>query len=283
MVVVWIILIVLAVWLYMIWPAKPSADARAKFAGRSYAHRGLYDNDAGVPENSLAAFEAAMQHGYGCELDVQFTRDKQLIVFHDNDFLRTSGVATAVWDMDYDEMRALPLFGTDQYTPLFAEVLDVVAGRGPLIVEIKAEGRDQAWYDELCAATMALLRDYDGDYCVESFHPMVVRWFRFHAPDAVRGQLVNGRRSSPNLPFLLAFSIEQLWSNMLTRPHFIAYNERDRNRALRIVQRLGAMTVMWTVKTPERHAELAKVEDAIIFERYMPAAVYVVARRNALR
>lgn len=259
-----------ALWLFLVFPARPSAAARETFAGRSYAHRGLYDNEAGVPENSLPAFERAMQAGYGCELDVQFTKDKQLIVFHDNDFERSSGVKTPVWELTYAEILQLPLFGTEEKVPLFREVLETVGGRNPLIVEIKAEGRNMAWYAGVCEAAMAQLRDYAGDYCVESFHPMVVRWMRRHAPEVVRGQLVNGRASSPNLPGWLAFSLEQLLSGFLTRPHFIAFKEQDRNRALRIVQKLGAMTVVWTVRDQKRHDELSRVEDAIIFEHYLP-------------
>lgn len=269
-----IVVLLAALYLWLIFPARPDDAAQATFARRTYAHRGLYDNDAGVPENSLPAFENAMQHGYGCELDVQFTKDKKLIVFHDNDFGRSSGVDTPVWELTYDEILALPLFGTDEKVPLFTEVLACVAGRGPLIVEIKAEEIDRPWYYELCAATMAVLREYKGDYCVESFHPMVVRWLRRNAPDVVRGQLVNGVKSSPNLTPLVSFPVAQLLSSFLTRPHFIAYKEQDRNAALRLSQKLGAMTVMWTVRSKERCDELEKVEDAIIFEHFLPEPRY---------
>ncbi len=282
MTVLWILLgavvLIAALWLFMIFPARADDTARQKFAGRCYAHRGLYDNAAGLPENSLPAFENAMRKGYGCELDVQFTKDKKLIVFHDNDFKRSSGVDTPVWELTYEEILRLPLFGTAEKVPLFSEVLRTVDGRNPLIVEIKAEGLNMAWYAEVCAATMEALRGYKGDYCVESFHPMVVRWLRRNAPSVIRGQLVNGHASSPNLPFSIAFPIEQLWTNFLTRPHFIAYKEQDRNAALRIVQKLGAMSVMWTVRSPERHAELIKQEDAVIFEHYQPEPRYAAGQ-----
>ncbi len=274
----WIALAVVAalaaLYFWLLWPGRATAQARKTFARRAYAHRGLYDNEGGVPENSLPAFERAMQRGYGCELDVQFTRDKQLIVFHDNDFKRASGVDKKVWELTYDEILALPLFGTNERVPLFSEVLACVAGRNPLIVEIKAEGIDCPWYYEVCAAALAQLRGYRGDYCVESFHPMAVRWFRKNAPDIVRGQLVNGVKSSPNFPLAVSWPTAQLLTSFLTRPHFIAYKEEDRNRALRLSQKLGAMTVMWTVRTQSRYDQLAAVEDAIIFERFAPPANY---------
>ncbi len=261
-----------ALWLFLIFPARADEAVRGRFARRCYAHRGLYDNEAGIPENSLPAFENAFRKGYGCELDVQFTRDRQLVVFHDNSLKRACGVDANVWDMTLAELRALPLFGTQERIPLFSELLDTAdaLAQQPLIVEIKAEGRDLTWYGELCAAVMAELHRHTAEYCVESFHPAVVRWLRLHEPQVVRGQLVNGRRSSPNLPAPLAFALEQLLSGFLTRPHFIAFKEQDKNGALRVVRALGAMSVMWTVRTPERHAALCKTEDAIIFEHYEP-------------
>lgn len=263
-----------ALYLWLVFPGRVSQQARQAFARRAYAHRGYYDNENGIPENSLPAFERAMQNGYGCELDVQFTKDKQLIVFHDNDFKRSSGLDTPVWELTYDEILSLPLFGTRERVPLFSEVLACVAGRGPLIVEIKAEGIGCQWYYEVCAATLALLRDYQGAYCVESFHPMAVRWFRKNAPDVVRGQLVNGVKSSPDFPAVVSWSAAQLLTSFLTRPQFIAYKEQDRNGALRLAQKLGALTVMWTVRTQERYDALAAVEDAIIFERFAPVPKY---------
>lgn len=266
-----VLLALAALYFFMIWPKRPTKDEYARFAHRSYAHRGFFDNEAGVPENSLAAFEAAMQNGYGCELDVQFTKDKQLIVFHDNDYLRACGVDKPVWELTYDEIKDFRLFGSDERVPLFSEVLDTVGGRQPLIVEIKAEGINVAWYYDVCVATLRELRGYNGDYCVESFHPLVVRWFRKNAHDIVRGQLLMARRSYTDfLPAPAPFMLSQMLTNCLTRPHFMAYREDDPPGPLRLVQKLGAMTVMWTVMTQQRHDELTKTDDAIIFDHYKP-------------
>ncbi|MEG0912028.1 MAG: glycerophosphodiester phosphodiesterase family protein [Oscillospiraceae bacterium] len=263
-----------AFYLYLVFPTRVSKEQREIFANRCYAHRALYDNKTDRPENSLPAFEAAMRAGYGCELDVQFTKDKKLIVFHDNDFLRSSGVDKKVWELTYDEIKQIKLFESSESVPLFSEVLSTINGREPLIVEIKAEQLTNEWYSELCDATLQMLRGYRGDFCVESFHPVVVRWFKKNAPDVVRGQLVNARRSSPNIDPIIVFPVEQLITGFLTRPHYIAYKEQDRNLALRIVQKLGAMSVMWTVRTQERQNELCKAEDAIIFESYTPAPFF---------
>lgn len=269
------IAVLAAVYLYLIWPARADEKAWATFARRNYAHRALFDNTTDRPENSLAAFRAAVEGGFGCELDVQFTSDKKLIVFHDNDYGRACGDDRPVWEVPWAQAKELRLFGSEETVPLFEDVLRTVNGRVPLIVEVKAEAiNDNGWYRELCAAVYDVLKDYDGPWCVESFNPVAVRWFKKNAPRAVRGQLVNGRRSSPDLSPLAAFGMEQLLTSAWTRPHFIAYKEQDRNFALRLAQKLGAMTVMWTVKSPARHAQLQQVEDAIIFEGYVPAPTY---------
>ena len=131
-----IVAVLAAVYLFLIFPGQSSEEDRAPFMHRNFAHRGLYDNEKGVPENSLAAFRAAMENGYGCELDVQFTKDKQLIVFHDNDYKRACGVDKPVWELTLEEAKELRLFGTDERIPTFREVLDTIAGQNPLIVEI---------------------------------------------------------------------------------------------------------------------------------------------------
>lgn len=258
---------------FMMWPARPTKAQRSVFARRAYAHRGLFDNETSRPENSLAAFAYAMQKGFGCELDVQFTKDKQLIVFHDADYKRACGVDKKVWELTYDEIETFRLFGTDQKIPLFQEVLDVVAGRQPLIVEIKAEGVGMQWYAQQCAAVLAMLRTYDGAYCVESFHPLVVRWFYKNARDIMRGQLVNGAQRNKHLPKIVSVFIAFLLTNIVNRPHFIAYNEKDRNIALRLAQKLGAMTVVWTVRSQERYDQLKNIEDAIIFDQFIPLSL----------
>ncbi|MEG1305237.1 MAG: glycerophosphodiester phosphodiesterase family protein, partial [Oscillospiraceae bacterium] len=251
-------------YLFLMMPARATREQRAIFERRTYAHRGLYDNEKGVPENSLAAFEAAMRAGYGCELDVQFTSDKKLIVYHDNDFKRACGIDKKVWEMTFAEVRELRLFATDEKVPTFEEVLEVVGGKEPLIVEVKAERLNKKWYDEVCEDTMKLLRGYKGEYCVESFHPLAVRWFKKNAPEVVRGQLINGRKSSPSLNAAIGFFAENLCMDVLGRPQFIAYKEQDRNFALRLAQKLGAFTVMWTVRSMERQKQLEKKENAII-------------------
>ncbi len=268
------LLVLIAIYLFLIFPGQSTPEARAPFMGRNFAHRGLYDNDKGIPENSLAAFRAAMEAGYGCELDVQFTKDKKLIVFHDNDYKRACGVDKQVWELTFDEARQLSLFGTDERIPTFREVLDVVDGQNPLIVEVKAEMLDMDWYAQVCEAVKAELSDYKGDWCLESFNPLVVRWARRNMPGVIRGLLVGGPAKKGEPMAFILNCIALLLFDFICRPQFIAYDHHDRNRALKLVKKLGAFSVMWTVDNERDHDILEKEEDVIIFEHYLPSTRY---------
>lgn len=275
-----VLLALFALFLFLSFPASAPKQRRKVFEGRNYAHRGLHDNTGKLPpENTLEAFDEACRAGYGMELDIQFTRDGQVIVFHDNDLKRACGDERAVWDVDWDELKTMKLFGRDYYVPLFSDVLKTVDGRAPIIMEIKAEGLNCAHYYKLCAAAWELLRDYDGEWCMESFHPMAVRWWRKNHPQVIRGQLCYKPYHYKGIvPAPAAFMLGYCMLNFLTRPHFIAYEHHDVNALLRFNRRLGAMSVMWTSKTAEDGAELEKHHDAVIFEGYLPEASFTVIK-----
>ncbi len=150
-----------------------------------YAHRGLHDKEHGIPENSLAAFRLAAEHGYGAELDVHLTRDGRLAVIHDDSLLRTAGADVKASQLTAAQLGKYRLESTDEKIPFLEEVLPLFQGKTPLIVELKVEGNAAA----LAKATCDLLDQYQVDYCIESFHPLAVRWLKKHRPDVCRGQL----------------------------------------------------------------------------------------------
>ena len=267
MVWVGILAALLALWLFLIAPGHASRAARAPFEGRTFAHRGLYEPDQSVPENSLPAFLRAVEAGYGAELDVQRTRDGQIVVFHDDDMQRACGVKGAVRDFTYEELQAMPLFGTGERIPLFSDVLRVFDGRQPLIVELKY-GPDWVL---LCEATRRMLDEYRGPACVESFHPAIVRWFWRHEPTRLRGQLSEAARfSRKTLSLPLSFGMSRLLPNCLTRPQFIAYRVGPKPLSVRLAEGMGAMKVLWTAREPKDHARLMRENHAVIFEGYRP-------------
>ena len=247
-------------------PGRSTKRQRAPFWGRNLAHRGLHSEDKSVPENSLEAFRLAAKAGYGIELDVQLTKDGQVVVFHDDTLDRVCGVNARVDEKTYDELKLLRLCGTEQRIPLFSEVLEVVNGRGPLLVELKNGKRNR----ELCEKTYALLSDYRGEVCIESFNPMIVRWFKFHGRDLLRGQLAARPEDYTDLAPFTVFLLSKCLMNFMGRPHFIAYQIGPRPLSVHLAEALGAMRFGWTA-----HNEQAeKGRDAVIFEFYRPQRIY---------
>ena len=258
----------LAAPVFLVAPGRASKRQKAPFMGMNFAHRGLHSRDKSVPENSLEAFRLAAKAGYGIELDVQLSRDGQVVVFHDDTLDRVCGVNARVDELDYAELSQLSLCGTEQRIPLFSQVLAEVRGRGPLIVELK-NGRSNR---ELCEKTYALLENYRGEACVESFNPLIVAWFRLHGHDLVRGQLSMPtkyyRKEGYSRP--LAFILSHTLLSFLARPQFIAYRIGYRPPLVRLSELLGAMRVGWTSHEPRNEAG----RDAVIFEFYKPRLRY---------
>lgn len=240
----------------------------APFLGRNFAHRGLHSPDKRIPENSLAAFGLAAEAGYGMELDVQLSRDGQVVVFHDDDLKRVCGREERVDELTWPELHTLSLCGTTERIPLFSQVLDLVDGRTPLIVELKSGRRNR----ELCRKTLALLRGYAGDACIESFDPRIVAWFRFHAPDLLRGQLAQppAKYRADGHPPIISFLLGNTLFNFAGRPQFIAYRIGPRPLPVRLAEAMGALRVGWT--SHERQNERGR--DAVIFEFYRPERRY---------
>ena len=249
--------------LFLVAPGSITKRQKAPFYGRSFAHRGLHVEDKSVPENSLEAFRLAASAGYGVELDVQLSRDGQVVVFHDDTLDRVCGVHARVDEKSFDELRLLRLCGTEQRIPLLTEALAVINGRGPLIVELKNGRRNR----ELCEKTYAILSDYEGQVCIESFNPMIVRWFKKHARDLVRGQLATTVKDyGDTVKKPTAWLLSHCLMNFLSRPQFIAYRIGFRPLSVRLSEALGAMRFGWTARNEraERH------RDAVIFEFYRP-------------
>ncbi len=232
-----------------------------------YAHRGLHTKDKSVPENSLAAFSAAVENGYGIELDVNITKDNQVVVFHDDSLKRLCGVDKRVIHCTYEELSRYRLLGTQERIPLFAEVLKLVGGKKALIVELKTSERR----NELCEKTAAILDGYKGPYCIESFDPRIVRWFKKQRPQTVRGQLSAAFGSFKGQPFVQAVLLSGLFMNLVARPHFVAYKHEDiKWFRLGLYRLLGGKLVGWTVRDTDDAPRLMRYFDVIIFEFFRP-------------
>lgn len=255
---------------FILRPGRFSDGQRRMVSGVNHAHRGLHTKDKTVPENSLPAFRAAVGHGYGVELDIQLSKDGQVVVFHDDTLDRVCGVHGRVDAFTFDELRAMRLCGTEETIPLLTEVFDVIGGKTPMIIELKTGPRN----DELCEKGLALMRAYNGPYCVESFDPRIVRWFRKNAPDILRGQLADEPRSYEGQPKLLGLAMGCLLMNFLARPQFIAYGPGKKPWTVRFAEAMGALRVCWTVRPSDDIAAKQAENDAVIFEFYEPEPKY---------
>ncbi|MDO4458971.1 MAG: glycerophosphodiester phosphodiesterase family protein [Clostridia bacterium] len=262
-----IFLVIVLLWLWAIAPRLTNRPSFEELEKWDYAHRGLHDDK--IPENSLPAFENAVKHGYGMEFDLQLTKDKQVVIHHDNNLKRICGVDKKISDLTLEELNQIHLYDTDCTCPLFSDVLKTVDGKTPLIIEFKGYNN----VEELCEAGWEVLKDYKGLYCVESFHPGIVHWFRKNQPQVIRGQLmVRYTSKDPETPTPIhAFMARNLLTNFYARPDFEAYDYHTRNNlSLKLCRKVfGIQEVSWTVRDRDTHEELKSDGCISIFEKFM--------------
>ncbi len=237
-----------------------------KLRGWNYAHRGLHDEN--LPENSIAAFRAALDAGCGIELDIHLMKDGNLAVIHDASLSRTAGVDVKIEDLTTEELENYRLGGTSEKIPQLQQVLDLYAGKAPLIVELKCEKGNHA---ALCEAACRMLDNYDGVYCMESFDPRAIIWLRKNRPDICRGQLSeNWMGKSLAVPGVLKFALTYHLANVCTRPDFIAYKYLDRKAFGTDICRkvMGVQGVSWTLRSREEYDTAVKEGWIPIFENF---------------
>lgn len=261
-----LILALLAVWFVV--HGRRDAPGWQALPGKLYAHRGLHG--PGVPENSLPAFRAAAEAGYGAELDVHLTADGRLAVFHDGSLARMCGVEGTVEAFSSQVLRELRLAGTTETIPFLEEVVPLFAGRpGGLIVELKSAGGNHA---ALAEATVRCLDRFAVPYCVESFDPRCLLWLRRHRPEVLRGQLMQNFLERPEgLHGWNRLALTGLFYNVAARPDFVAVRFADRKLpAVRLCRALGVREALWTLRTAQE-LEAAEREGALaIFENVHP-------------
>jgi glycerophosphoryl diester phosphodiesterase len=262
-----IILLLILLYLFLVAPRMIHKPDRKPLYGVFYAHRGLFNNETDAPENSIPAFKKAVAVGYGIEFDVQLSKDGIPVVFHDASLKRMCGVDGNVWEYTLDELKQFKLSSSDCTIPTFDEVLKTIDGKVPLIIEYKLDVPQT----KVCEIANERLKDYNGVYCIECFHPFALIWYKKHRPDVIRGQLCMSYwketkfRGKP-----LYLMLTYMLTNFLTRPDFIAYNHFDAGNLSRNVCRaLGALSVAWTIKSPEQYLKAKDKFDLFIFDSFI--------------
>lgn len=229
------------------------------------AHRGLFDNKQ-IPENSIVAFQKAVDNNFGIELDVQMTKDGVLVVFHDDTLQRMTGVEGYIENNTFEQLQQLKLLNTTHTIPTFADVLATIGGKVPLVVEIKTHKK----IGECEQKVLDLLNNYKGLFCIESFNPYIVRWFKVHAPHIIRGQLAENFKNA-KLSRFAKYLLSNLKFCKWNGSQFIAYNVEHIQHAKAVKKwRKKVPIIVWTVKTQQQHDSLRHLYDNMIFDSFVP-------------
>ena len=266
-----IVLLVIAVlYLLAIMPKMFNRADITPFQGRFYAHRGLFNNKSEAPENSYAAFKKAVEAGYGIELDIHLSKDKVPVIMHDKHLQRACGFDGLISDYTVAELKEkFRLFKSDERIPTLAEVLELVDGKVPLIIEFKEDLTDLS----LCEVAAPMLDKYKGVWCMESFNPLLVRWYRKHRPNIMRGQLAENVWHDPNgKKHFISWCCQNLLFNFLTKPDFIAFDHREMDMlSFTLTKKLYHInTFAWTIKSQEQLENAKKKFDFFIFDSFIP-------------
>lgn len=231
-----------------------------------YAHRGLHSKPQ-IPENSMHSFRLAVEEGFGIELDVHLTSDNRLAVIHDSSLKRTAGAELMIEEITLAKAQEFYLEESQERIPDFEEFLKLVAGRVPLIIELKTANKNAA---ALCERTLEALENYEGPYCIESFDPSVVKCLKNNASEIVRGQLAGHLRKHGNTDLKKShdFLLKSLLVNFAGKPDFVAYQYADIDSIYLKAYKGAKFT--WTIKS---YKDLKRAEEkgmAGIFEQFNP-------------
>lgn len=256
--------------LFAIRPNCQRQQEMCPFMRTIIAHRGLFDNTGDAPENSLPAFTKAIKGGYGIELDVQLTADQVPVVHHDFSLKRLCHQTTRIRSATAATLQQIPLAQSSATIPTLQEVLTLVDGQVPLVIEIK--NNDDNW-KESAKITAEILDDYDGSYCVEAFDPRVIWWFKKNRPAVLRGILsTNFFKSKKEMPYWKRLVATHLLTNFIIQPDFIAYHYADKNQLFYwLCRRLyRPINAAWTVRNEETLALVQKDFQIAICDSFLP-------------
>ena len=240
----------------------PAPDRVAWLRGATFAHRGLHG--PGMPENSLSAAAAACARGFGIECDVHKASDGPAIVFHDATLERLTAESGPVAARPAAQLATIPLSGSSHgdTIPSLRQLLDLIAGRVPLLIEVKTPADHRL--GALCLAVRRTLEGYRGPHAVMGFDPRVSRWFRVHSPRTVRGLVITEQDDKA-----LSGRMRRHLALWLAKPDFLAYDIRDLPGRFPMAQRRrGLPLVTWTISSAQlreralSHADAPTVEGA---------------------
>ena len=225
------------------------------------AHRGYHDIEKGIHENSMKAFAEAIKNNYIIELDVHLLKDSEVVVFHDDNLKRMTGVNKKVKECTYEEITEIKLKETEEKIPLLKDVLNLVDGKVPIIIELKTDLR----CGKLEKEVIKILEKYNGEYAIKSFNPLSVNYFRKHSPSTIRGQLASDFKNDKMFIIKKLF-LKHMLFNFISKPDFISYDIRALpNKKIEKI-REKQLVLGWTARSGEDMEKAKKYCDNVIFE-----------------
>ncbi len=228
-------------------------------------HRGLH-GVSGLIENTRKSFTEAIKHGFGIEIDTNILKDGTVVVFHDKHLKRLCGVDRFLKDVTYDEIKDLKILGTNETIPTLTEVLKLIDGRVPLMIEIKPFGNKK----KHAKAVKTALEAYPHIYAIQSYDPSIVYWFKKHAPEMIRGQISEYFTDSKMSPVMRKL-LRRMVFNFLTKPDFINYRLEDMpNKYIDKAKRKGLLVLAYAARSQKALDYAKKTFDNAVFENFIP-------------
>ena len=228
---------------------------------RHIAHRGLWGNE--ILENSLSAYKNAVAFGYPIEIDLYLSTDGELFSFHDNTLSRMTGAEGYIYEKSSSELKALRLHNSDESIPTFDEVLSLVNGKVPLLIEIKNQP-NKTVVDKV----IERLKSYGGEFAIQSFNPLYIKRVKKLAPSFIRGILIGTKKDYKKEKPLTRFILHNMLLNFIIKPDFISVNHERLPIAKRYHK--NKAVISWTVTSKDIYEKISSQCDNIIFEHFIP-------------
>lgn len=231
-----------------------------------FCHRGYYSKDQSISENSLGAFRKSIEVGFGIELDVQLSKDGKVYVFHDDDLFRMTGVSGCLEDKMSEELDQLTLIGSGEKIPLLSDVLNLVKGQVPILVELKSTSRRE----EAVAAVTEHMRGYNGNYAYCSFDPLILKVIKAHAPMQIRGLNMEYSMDKKQFDLLTRIILQYALLNFNCKPDYLSVDYAHVPFVYKFWRSFGAFGMKWAVPSQEAENDLVGSCETVIFEHYLP-------------
>lgn len=230
--------------------------------GLLIAHRGLFDNEKGIPENSMIAFAKALEKNFSIELDLHILKDNTVIVFHDDNLKRITGYDKPVRDCTYSDIKDLRLLNTNERIPILEEVLSFINGSVLLDIEFKYDTRIGRLEEHSCK----LLDKYSGNFIVNSFNPLSVKWFKDNRPKFIRGQ-ISSNFVNNSMNWFLRYILKNMYLNVITKPNFISYDINSITKNITEKYKRKSIPVfLWTITSLKELKSAKELGNSYIFQ-----------------